>query len=1540
MKNQNRRIIALLLAFVMVFSAVILTQAADPQAGMSEDDAYVEGILTSTLGAKLGMYGFEGEKALVDPDEIVNIIVEFVTPCAAALELGTGRGSAGYDAYASADFEEQAAAAHAAFYDQLGSVGGGARQQLAITAETSTLFNGAFMSVPASLVPEIAALDEVYSVCPDISGSGGADEYYDDLGDGRATGQEIAEYPELLPSGLWPYQNIGHNDEARKSFRIDYINAPVAQGGLGITGKGIKVGVCDSGINLNHEIFQQYKVGGKIQGGNWTPGYTTGMGADNDDLYNHGSHVSGTIIAMAPGIELWMFRCLDSNNSFGGAAQVISACQAAYNSDMDIVSLSLGANNRWDPLSNAYSYMTLNKDIFVSVCCMNNGNSAASVVPDAGVSPYPIYVANSMNASNGAPSNKDGIYGGAGDVNNISTVGGSGRGPAPNNFRTGPNISAPGVLIRSAWKGPSATNYGNFTGTSMATPVISGVAALVFEAFGGHYNATTNPNGIKAAEVKARLMNTARPHTASSTGSSYIQDVFAAGAGYVQPLKAVLGHSYVTTKYNVEMPNSNDLGFVTNTSGVKLNTNWEKVNMADFCFGSVVKHSDSGVFPDAKALIPEGNIITIPATIHNTSNVERTYTLDSYFINPASGTNPVKITLSPKTITVPANSIGTFAASVTANGSVAAINYQGIINVSSGGAVIARMPFCLQNAGYRQANDSSKSALNTSAQNVTAYTLTVDTNGGPFEFDSINVSPNASVLDFMNIKYPGLVNGSLETAEGFKIEGWYLDAGCSQPLTSATTMTGNMTVYADWGGGEPEVFGVTVYPKETVFGPGESYQFNAAVDAKGSVATYPTLKSVNWSISGNTSSGTTVSSTGLVTIGAGETLYNTITVKATSAFDPAFFDTATVIVAPKATAEIIWVKGEPTTPTVVYRGAGYNFAGIIKVRGDGDPTLIWQVSGQNNAGTTISNGVLTVPTAETATSLTVKVTSAADPTKTASFAVTLEDAGGKDYDGQWNFATAVNGSPNATQILNAAASAQPGDIRYFNGGPPAFNSTNFPSGLVIPNGVRLRFNTGSLNISPGVVTYYGNGGMEVSSSNTPAPLTRVETNVTILPAPGAPTPAPTIVPAILDVEIDPVAAEASPGDVLQLVQIVETKHLPIGVTWDLTGALSANTKIIGGLLIVGLDETADKVYVKVTSTADPSKSATATITITDIDPTPVYTVTFLDWNGAVLKAQQVKEGGAAQAPSDPKRPGCVFTGWLPADFSNIVADLNVVAQYEEIPDLPTIVVGNVSGKVGDIVSVPVSLKNNPGVAGMAITVDFNGAVLKLVDCVDAGTLNGPLHSTPLGSSPYTMMWYNPTGVDSMFNGVIATLKFEILAGAGLGVYNIGLTYNPDDIINADMEEVYFGVEPGSVTVIDAAVTYYTVRFLDWKGDEIDVQTVAEGDAAIAPTAPDRPGWTFVGWSADFSNITADLDVTAQYEEEPLPPFLWGDVNDDGEVDMLDSILLSRYIAEWGISINLLAADVNDDGVVDMLDGIIMARHIAEWPGYEVLPVKL
>ena len=70
----------------------------------------------------------------------------------------------------------------------------------------------------------------------------------------------------------------------------------------------------------------------------------------------------------------------------------------------------------------------------------------------------------------------------------------------------------------------------------------------------------------------------------------------------------------------------------------------------------------------------------------------------------------------------------------------------------------------------------------------------------------------------------------------------------------------------------------------------------------------------------------------------------------------------------------------------------------------------------------------------------------------------------------------------------------------------------------------------------------------------------------------------------------------------------------------------------------------------------------------------------------------------------------------------------------------------------------------------------------------------------------------------------------------------------------------------------------------------------------------------------------------------LKAFIYGDVNDDGRVTLLDSTILARWLAMWeGVEINEAAADVNGDGRVTLLDQTVLRRHLAMWEGYEILP---
>ena len=74
-----------------------------------------------------------------------------------------------------------------------------------------------------------------------------------------------------------------------------------------------------------------------------------------------------------------------------------------------------------------------------------------------------------------------------------------------------------------------------------------------------------------------------------------------------------------------------------------------------------------------------------------------------------------------------------------------------------------------------------------------------------------------------------------------------------------------------------------------------------------------------------------------------------------------------------------------------------------------------------------------------------------------------------------------------------------------------------------------------------------------------------------------------------------------------------------------------------------------------------------------------------------------------------------------------------------------------------------------------------------------------------------------------------------------------------------------------VSDLTITATYYdetfTVRFYDWDGTLLSEQQVHYGQAAEAPADPAREGYTFLGWSEDFSAVTLDMYIVAMYHND-------------------------------------------------------------------------
>ena len=158
----------------------------------------------------------------------------------------------------------------------------------------------------------------------------------------------------------------------------------------------------------------------------------------------------------------------------------------------------------------------------------------------------------------------------------------------------------------------------------------------------------------------------------------------------------------------------------------------------------------------------------------------------------------------------------------------------------------------------------------------------------------------------------------------------------------------------------PTTVSLTLSPSTASLQPGQQAQFTATVSGTSN-------STVNWAVSGGT-----ISSTGMY---KAPSATGTYTVTATSAADPTKSSSAAVTVAAQVSISI-----SPTSSSL-QGGAQQLFVAIIS--GTSNTVVTWSAS----AGTIASNGTYTAPSA--AGNYTVTAVSVADPTKSASAAVSV-----------------------------------------------------------------------------------------------------------------------------------------------------------------------------------------------------------------------------------------------------------------------------------------------------------------------------------------------------------------------------------------------------------------------------------------------------------------------------------------------------------------------------------------------------------------------
>ena len=202
-----------------------------------------------------------------------------------------------------------------------------------------------------------------------------------------------------------------------------------------------------------------------------------------------------------------------------------------------------------------------------------------------------------------------------------------------------------------------------------------------------------------------------------------------------------------------------------------------------------------------------------------------------------------------------------------------------------------------------------------------------------------------------------------------------------------------------------------------------------------------------------------------------------------------------------------------------------------------------------------------------------------------------------------------------------------------------------------------------------------------------------------------------------------------------------------------------------------------------------------------VTPTPTtYTVTFVDYDGTVLKTETVESGKDATAPADPTRDGYTFIGWS-GNYTNVTSNLTITAQYNEPPKF---VVSTTTTSAGttDVV-VTVSIENNPGILGMVLKLNYDDSVLTLTKATKGAALYSHSLTKPgqfVDGCNFVMDTMELEEEDYE-DGVILTLKFTVDSSAAAGSYDIEISYETNAIKDGNYNPINnIVVENGKIIV--------------------------------------------------------------------------------------------------------------------------------------------
>ena len=230
-------------------------------------------------------------------------------------------------------------------------------------------------------------------------------------------------------------------DGYENQFAFTQINlAPTL---LHYQGDNIRIALLDTGVALEHPQLSGHLVSGWDMVADDAFPQDEGFGFG----WGHGTHISGILTRIAPDALIMPVRVLDANGR-GNTFTLAYAIDWAVAHDADVINLSLGTPNKSKVLEDAVANAVA-KGVIVVAAAGNNNRETMQ---------YPA---------------------GFAGVISVGAIDGSNHKTSFSNYGDWVNIAAPGLGITSTITGTQGFGYASWSGTSMATAFVSGVAALL-----------------------------------------------------------------------------------------------------------------------------------------------------------------------------------------------------------------------------------------------------------------------------------------------------------------------------------------------------------------------------------------------------------------------------------------------------------------------------------------------------------------------------------------------------------------------------------------------------------------------------------------------------------------------------------------------------------------------------------------------------------------------------------------------------------------------------------------------------------------------------------------------------------------------------------------------------------------------------------------------------------------------------------------------------------------------------------------------------